>query len=59
VALAREAGFACAFLNVEHWRAAPPNPFALPRIHVTANTTIPEFAAHMSGLHARFQRAVG
>jgi peptidoglycan/xylan/chitin deacetylase (PgdA/CDA1 family) len=59
VALAREAGFACAFLNVEHWRAGPANPFALPRIHVTVNTTIPEFAAHMSGLHARLQRAVG
>ena len=59
VALAREAGFACAFLNVEHWRAAPANPFAIPRVHVTANTTLPEFAAHMSGLHARLQRAVG
>lgn len=59
VALAREAGFTCAFLNVEHWRAGPANSFALPRIHVTANTTLPEFAAHMSGLHARLQRAVG
>ena len=59
VALAREAGFACAFLNVEHWRAGPANFFALPRIHVTVNTTIPEFAAHLSGLHARLQRAVG
>ena len=57
--LAREAGFACAFLNVEHWRTGPANSFALPRIHVSANTTLPEFAAHMSGLHARLQRAVG
>lgn len=58
VALAREAGFTCAFLNVERWRAAPANPFAIPRVHVTANTTLPEFAAHLSGLHARLQRAV-
>jgi len=58
VALAREAGFTCAFLNVEHWGAGATNPFALPRIHVTANTTLPEFAAHLSGLHARLQRAV-
>ena len=58
VALAQEAGFTCAFLNVEHWRAGPTNPFALPRIHATADTTLPEFAAHMSGLHARLQRAV-
>jgi hypothetical protein len=59
VALAREAGFSCAFLNVEHWRAGPADPFALPRIHVSGNTTLPEFAAHMSGLHARLRCAVG
>jgi peptidoglycan/xylan/chitin deacetylase (PgdA/CDA1 family) len=59
VRLAQEAGYACAFLNVEHWRAGPANPFALPRIHVTANMTLPEFAAHLSGLHARLQSAVG
>jgi peptidoglycan/xylan/chitin deacetylase (PgdA/CDA1 family) len=59
VRLAHEAGFACAFLNVEHWHWGPSNLFALPRIHVTANTTLPEFAAHLSGLHARLQRAVG
>jgi hypothetical protein len=26
---------------------------------VTKNTTLPEFAAHLSGLHTRLQRAVG
>jgi peptidoglycan/xylan/chitin deacetylase (PgdA/CDA1 family) len=57
--LAQKAGFACAFLNVEHWRRGPSNLFALPRIHVTVNTTLPEFAAHLSGLHARLQRAAG
>lgn len=57
--LAREAGFACAFLNVEHWGTGPADLFALPRTHVTAATTLPEFAAHLSGLHARLQRAVG
>lgn len=57
--LAQEAGFSCAFLNVEHWGAGPTNPFTLPRIHVTANTTLPEFAAHLSGLHIRLQRAMG
>jgi peptidoglycan/xylan/chitin deacetylase (PgdA/CDA1 family) len=59
VGLAQEAGFACAFLNVEHWRGGPSNLFALPRIHVTVNTTLPELAAHLSGVHARLQRAVG
>lgn len=56
---ASEAGFACAFLNVEHWGSKPANPFALPRTHVTSDTTLPEFAAHLSGLHSRLQRAVG
>jgi peptidoglycan/xylan/chitin deacetylase (PgdA/CDA1 family) len=57
--LAREAGYACAFLNVEHWGAERSNPFAIPRTHVTSDTTLPEFAAHLSGLHSRLQRAVG
>jgi peptidoglycan/xylan/chitin deacetylase (PgdA/CDA1 family) len=57
--LAREAGFACAFLNVEHWGTGSPDLFGLPRTHVTSDTTLPEFAAHLSGLHARLQRAVG
>ena len=35
------------------------NPFAIPRVHVTLRTTIPEFSAHLSGLHTRLQRAVG
>jgi peptidoglycan/xylan/chitin deacetylase (PgdA/CDA1 family) len=57
--LAREAGFACAFLNVEQWGSDRSNPFTIPRTHVTSDTTLPEFAAHLSGLHARLQRAVG
>jgi peptidoglycan/xylan/chitin deacetylase (PgdA/CDA1 family) len=59
VRLAREAGFSCAFLNVEHWSNMPSSRFALPRTHVTSQTTLPEFAAHLSGLHNRLQRVVG
>ncbi|MGA8764912.1 MAG: polysaccharide deacetylase family protein, partial [Candidatus Sulfotelmatobacter sp.] len=59
VRLAQEAGFACAFVNVEHWGGERSDFFALPRIHVTRDTTLPEFAAHLSGLHTRVQRAVG
>jgi peptidoglycan/xylan/chitin deacetylase (PgdA/CDA1 family) len=57
--LAREAGFACAFLNVERWDAAPSDAFALPRIHISQDTTLPEFAAHLSGIHTRLRRVVG
>jgi peptidoglycan/xylan/chitin deacetylase (PgdA/CDA1 family) len=56
--LARAAGFSCAFLNVEHWRGEQSNPFALLRTHVTLDMTLPEFTAHLSGVHNRLQRAV-
>jgi peptidoglycan/xylan/chitin deacetylase (PgdA/CDA1 family) len=57
--LAEEAGYSCAFLNVEHWRGRESSVFAIPRIHVTADMTLPEFAAHVSGFHLRLHRAVG
>jgi peptidoglycan/xylan/chitin deacetylase (PgdA/CDA1 family) len=57
--MALDAGYTCAFLNVEHWQGQESNLFALPRTHVTADMTLPEFAAHLSGVHARLQRAVG
>jgi hypothetical protein len=59
VRLARQAGFACAFLNVERWGTQHSNLFAHPRTHVSSDTTLAEFAAHLSGLHARLQEAVG
>lgn len=57
--LAREAGYACAFLNVEHWPGEESNTLALPRMHVTADMTLPEFAAHLSGVHMRLRSAAG
>jgi len=59
VRLVREASFTCAFLNVQHWKEAErSHPFALSRIHVTSQMTLPEFAAHVSSVHVRLQRAV-
>lgn len=49
--LARRAGFECAFLNVE---AGSGDKFMLPRIHVSADMTLAELEAHVSG----FYRAV-
>jgi peptidoglycan/xylan/chitin deacetylase (PgdA/CDA1 family) len=57
--IAKQAGYSCAFLNVEHWGGRESNSFAIPRIHVTSDMTLPEFAAHVSGIHTRLQRAVG
>jgi peptidoglycan/xylan/chitin deacetylase (PgdA/CDA1 family) len=64
VRLAREAGFSCAFLNVEQWSpkqggSGGADAFLLPRTHVSRDTGISEFAAHLSGLHSRLQRAIG
>lgn len=59
VRLAQEAGFSCAFLNVERWDAGCSHAFMLARTHVTSDMTLPEFAAHLSGVHTRLQRAVG
>jgi len=56
--LTQEAGFSCAFLNVEYWATAHPR-FAIARTHVTADMSLAEFSAHLSGLHCRLQRAVG
>jgi len=56
--LAREAGFSCAFLNVEYW-AGQSGPLALPRTHVSADMNLAEFEAHLSGFHTRLQRALG
>jgi peptidoglycan/xylan/chitin deacetylase (PgdA/CDA1 family) len=56
VRLARQAGFTCAFLNVERWGDGRSDRFAIPRIHVSRDTGLPEFAAHVCGIHTRLQR---
>lgn len=58
IRLAKESGFSCAFLNIPNGPVDRANPFVLSRTHVTLDMSLPEFAAHVSGLHARLQRAV-
>jgi len=58
VRLAREAGFACAFVNTGGGNVDRSQPFRLSRTHVTADMNLAEFEAHVSGLHNRLQRAV-
>lgn len=55
--IAKQAGFSCGFVNVEHWGGIAAE-FAIPRTHVTLDMTLPEYAAHLSGFHSRLQRAV-
>jgi len=58
--LAESAGFECAFLNVAGALSASRN-FSLPRVHLSAEMSLPVYEAHISGFHhalqARFRGA--
>jgi peptidoglycan/xylan/chitin deacetylase (PgdA/CDA1 family) len=49
--LAEEAGFRCAFMNVGGGFGAQIERFAVPRVHVTADMSLAEFEAHMTGFY--------
>lgn len=55
--LAEESGYSCAFLNHGGGLSRRASPrFGLPRAHVTAEMTLSELEAHLSGFHERLQR---
>jgi peptidoglycan/xylan/chitin deacetylase (PgdA/CDA1 family) len=54
--LAEEAGFRCAFMNMEGDLGAKMNRFALPRVHVAADMGLGEFEAHISGFYFSLRR---
>jgi peptidoglycan/xylan/chitin deacetylase (PgdA/CDA1 family) len=57
VEMVKRAGFTCAFLN-EYSQTATTNLLATPRVHVTANMSLPEFEAHISGIHSSLRQFV-
>ncbi len=59
--LAAQAGFRCAFMNVGGGFGPKINPskidrFALPRVHVTADMSLFEFEAHISGFYRSLRK---
>lgn len=54
--MAREAGFDCAFVNHGGGFGAPLPRYELPRVHVTADMSLGEFEAHVSGFHRNLRR---
>jgi peptidoglycan/xylan/chitin deacetylase (PgdA/CDA1 family) len=58
VQMAERAGFECAFLNVSDSFGTNTSRFAIPRVHVTAEMTLPEFEAHISGFHRSLHELV-
>lgn len=58
--LAEQAGFRCAFMNAGGGLGAAINRFAVPRVHVTAEMSLSEFEAHISGFYlALHKRLMG
>jgi len=57
--MAEKAGYEAAFLNFGGGLGAPLPVYALPRIHVTADMSLAEFEAHVSGFYMRLQRRTG
>lgn len=53
------AGYAAAFVNFGGGLGTNLLPYALPRIHVTAEMKLAELDAHLSGFYARLQRLAG
>jgi peptidoglycan/xylan/chitin deacetylase (PgdA/CDA1 family) len=57
IMLAKQAGFSCAFLNLEGM-ATQADEFALPRVHVTRDMSLGELEAHISGFHRVLKEAL-
>jgi peptidoglycan/xylan/chitin deacetylase (PgdA/CDA1 family) len=55
IQMAERAGFQCAFLNISGGFGSHASKFALPRVHITADMSLAEFEAHISGLHRSLQ----
>ena len=59
LAMPQKAGYAAAFLNFGGGLGTDLPPYALPRVHVTAEMNLAEFEAHVCGFYARLQRFAG
>jgi hypothetical protein len=55
----KAAGYDAAFLNFGGGLGVELPPYALPRLHVTAEMSLSEFEAHVSGFYVRLRRQVG
>jgi hypothetical protein len=57
--MAKDAGYAAAFLNWGGGLGAELPTFAIPRVHVTASMDLAELEAHVAGFYSSLQRHVG
>ena len=54
--MAQKAGYKCAFVNVDGGFGEVKSHFAIPRVHVTAEMSLSEFEAHVTGFYNRLKR---
>jgi len=59
LAIPEQAGYSVAFLNFGGGFGTDLPPFAIPRVHVTAEMSLAELEAHVSGFHTWLQRRAG
>jgi peptidoglycan/xylan/chitin deacetylase (PgdA/CDA1 family) len=57
--MVEEAGYDCAFINFGGGLRSDTPRFGIPRVHVSLDTTVAEFEAHVSGLHEGLRRTFG
>jgi peptidoglycan/xylan/chitin deacetylase (PgdA/CDA1 family) len=57
--MAERAGYDCAFTNVGGGFGQEMPRFGIPRVHVTLDMRLPEFEAHLCGLHEGLRRRFG
>jgi len=57
--MAERAGYDCAFINFGGGFRRNTTSFGIPRVHISLDTTVPEFEAHVSGLHEGLRRGFG
>ena len=56
LAMAQQAGYEAAFLNIAGGLGTDIPRFAIPRVHVTAAMNLGEFEAHVAGVHGSLRR---
>jgi peptidoglycan/xylan/chitin deacetylase (PgdA/CDA1 family) len=57
--MAERAGYRCAFMNYGGGFRPVSSRFAIPRVHVTADMTLGEFEAHVSGFYEALRQRLG
>jgi len=59
IKMAEKAGYECAFVNFDGGFGSHIERFSIPRVHVTADMRLGEFAAHVCGFHNALRRWIG